>query len=106
MLLNMHDNLENMRNRSHNYSTIDVETQFWKKIKSLVAWSISEGRMDQKQIINFVRPNLNGTNFCNKCDEISVVIMWIIILLSHIIYAKSPLYYGLFIVRMSVIGKR
>jgi len=26
------------------------------KIKSLVAWSISEGRVDQKQIINFVRP--------------------------------------------------
>ena len=30
-----------------NYSKIDVETQF-KKIKSLVAWSISEGRVDQK----------------------------------------------------------
>ena len=27
------------------------------KIKSLVAWSIFEGRMDQKQIINFVWPN-------------------------------------------------
>ena len=26
------------------------------KIKSLVAWSISEGRVDQKQIINFVQP--------------------------------------------------
>ena len=44
-----------------NYSKIDVETQFSKKlkIKSLVAWSISEGRVDQKQIINFVRPKLN-----------------------------------------------
>ena len=42
-----------------NYSTIDVETQFEKKklkIKSPVAWSISEGRVDQKQIIYFVRP--------------------------------------------------
>ena len=26
------------------------------KIKSLVAWSTSEGRVDQKQIINFVWP--------------------------------------------------
>ena len=28
------------------------------KIKSLVAWSISEGRVDQKQIINFVQPKI------------------------------------------------
>ena len=27
------------------------------KIKNLVTWSISEGRIDQKQIINFVQPN-------------------------------------------------
>ena len=41
-----------------NYSKIDAETQFWKKIKikSLVTWSISKERVDQKQIINFVRP--------------------------------------------------
>ena len=49
-------NLENMY--SINYSKIDVETNFEKKlkIKSLVAWPISEGRVDKKQIINFVRP--------------------------------------------------
>ena len=42
-----------------NYGKIDGEAQFWKKlkIKGLVAWSISEGRVYQKQIINFVRPD-------------------------------------------------
>ena len=30
------------------------------KIKSLVACSISEGRVDQKQIFNFVRPDYNS----------------------------------------------
>ena len=56
MLLNAYKNLESI-----NYSKIDVETQFRKKvkIKSLVAWSISEGRVDQKQIFNFVRPYIN-----------------------------------------------
>ena len=41
------------------YSKVDVETHFEKnKIKSLVAWSISEVKVDQKQIINFVWPNI------------------------------------------------
>ena len=34
----------------------DVEIQLQIKNKSLVAWSISEGRVDQRQILNFVRP--------------------------------------------------
>ena len=46
-----------------NYSKIDVETDSILKkklkIKCLVAWSISEGRLDQKQIINFVWPNIS-----------------------------------------------
>jgi len=29
------------------------------KIQSLVTWSISEGRVDQKQIIYFVQPNIH-----------------------------------------------
>ena len=39
-----------------NYSKVDVEIlNFGKKLnKKPVAWSISEGRVDQKQIINFV----------------------------------------------------
>ena len=36
------------------------------KIKSLVAWSISEGRVDQKQVINFVGPNNIGE--CLTCN--------------------------------------
>ena len=32
------------------------------KIKSLVAWSISAGRMEQRQIFNFVRPYENAIN--------------------------------------------
>ena len=35
---------------------LNFEKKF--KIKSLVTWSISEERVDQKQIINFVRPNI------------------------------------------------
>ena len=45
------------------------------KIKRLVAWSISDRRVDQKQIINFVWPNiitsymyLNYTSNQNKVD--------------------------------------
>ena len=34
--------------------------------KSLVAWSISEERVDQEQIINFVRPN--NTTACEKIN--------------------------------------
>ena len=60
MLLHMHKNLEICIIEVINYSKIDIETQLWKKIRSLVAWSISEGRMDRKQIINFVRPKLNS----------------------------------------------
>ena len=33
-----------------------------KKPGSLVAWLISEGRVDQKPIINFVRPNSTTSN--------------------------------------------
>ena len=33
-----------------------LRLNFEKKHKKPVAWSISEGRVDQKQIINFVRP--------------------------------------------------
>ena len=62
MLLNMYKNLENMHNRGHQLLILKLmlRLNFEKKIKikSLVAWSISEGRVDQKQIINFVRPNL------------------------------------------------
>ena len=36
------------------------------KIKSLVAWPISEGRIDQKQIFNFVQPY--STKVCLKAD--------------------------------------
>ena len=32
------------------------------KIQSLVTWSISERRVDQKQIINFVRPIITYLN--------------------------------------------
>ena len=39
---------------------IDAETQFK---KSLMAQSISEGRMDQKPIFNFVQPNLVISEF-------------------------------------------
>ena len=50
ILLNMYKNSENMYyNKTHKS---DVEAQ----IKSLAAWSISERRVDQKQILNFVRP--------------------------------------------------
>ena len=31
-----------------------------RQIIMVLTWSISEGRMDQKQIINFVRPYLNA----------------------------------------------
>ena len=50
-----------MHNTSHKHGKIDAETQFL-KIKSLVAWLISEGRVDQKQIINFVQPNSTTSN--------------------------------------------
>ena len=32
------------------------------KNKILMAWSVSEGRVDQKQIFNFVRPNHKRSN--------------------------------------------
>ena len=52
MLLNMYKNL-------HVEVKLMLRLNFKKKIKikSLVAWSISEGRVDQKRIINFVQPN-------------------------------------------------
>ena len=45
------------------------------KIQSLVAWSISEGSMDQKQIFYFVRPYReygysDNTHFINQFIEI------------------------------------
>ena len=57
MLLNTYKNLKICIIKAQTIEKIDVETQLKKlKIKSLVAWLISEGRMDQKQIIDFVQP--------------------------------------------------
>ena len=53
----LHKNLENMHNKRTIASRIDAVTQLF-KLKSLMTWSISEGRVDQKQIINFVWPKL------------------------------------------------
>ena len=36
------------------------------KIKSLMTWSISEGRVDQKQIINFVRPYTTSLSYLTR----------------------------------------
>ena len=60
MVLNMHKNLQKCIIKVINYIKklrivkIDFEIQFKKKlkIKSLVAWSISEGRMDQNKYLN------------------------------------------------------
>ena len=52
---------------------IDVENQFEEKlkIKSLLAWSISEGRVDQKQIINFVQPKSMDEMFCRAKGHVT-----------------------------------
>ena len=44
------------------------------KMKSLVAWLICVGRVDQKQILNFVRPNhINVTYVCmHVCMHIRI----------------------------------
>ena len=59
-----------MHNRSHAYATVKLmqRLNFEKKLKtkSLVAWSISEGSMDQKQIINFVQPNYSSSIVAKK----------------------------------------
>ena len=60
MLLNMYKDLKNMYYvdlKVINYSKMNVKTQFKTMKISLVAWSISEGRLvDLKQIIKLVRP--------------------------------------------------
>ena len=74
MLLNMYKNLENMHNRSHKLRIVKLMLRFnfekKLKIKSLVAWSISEGRVDQKHIINFVRPFISLQHIENAYTQL------------------------------------
>ena len=51
-----------------------LRTNFEKKIKikSLVAWLISEERVDQKQIINFVQPNKMHCKICQNMVELKI----------------------------------
>ena len=48
------------------------------KIKSLVAWSIYEGRLDQKQIFNFVGPKVTKvlSSLCRDSRMINCHFVW------------------------------